>query len=189
MLELVGLAVGDDRVARVRAALVAADEVRVLGEQIDDLPLALVAPLRTDDDCRGHGRSVCQKPSATLLGRESARARVEGPRRQSHPPRYEVATRGRAVEHEPPVPCIVRVSPIAALERVARAEVGTATREARRSRETRRLARLGGGSDAAVLSGPRFASGRARGAPPIGATRDRPESRRCTAATPSPPRC
>ena len=55
VLELVGLAVGDDRVAGVGAALVAADEVAVLGEQIDDLPLALVAPLRADDDCRGHG--------------------------------------------------------------------------------------------------------------------------------------
>ena len=55
VLELVGLAVGDDRVACVGAALVAADEVGMLGEQIDDLPLALVAPLRADDDCRGHG--------------------------------------------------------------------------------------------------------------------------------------
>ena len=59
VLELVRLAVGDDRVARVGAALVAADEVGVLGEQVDDLALALVAPLRADDDCRGHDASVC----------------------------------------------------------------------------------------------------------------------------------
>jgi hypothetical protein len=52
--ELEGLAVGDDRVPRVRAALVAADDVRVLGEQVDDLALALVAPLRADDHGRGH---------------------------------------------------------------------------------------------------------------------------------------
>jgi hypothetical protein len=54
VVELVLLAARDDRVARIRAALVAADEVRVLGEQVDDLALALVAPLRPDDDGRGH---------------------------------------------------------------------------------------------------------------------------------------
>ena len=73
VLELVRLAVGDDRVARVGAALVAADEVRMLGEQIDDLALALVPPLRADDDCRGHEGSVCQK---VRLYQESRRGRV-----------------------------------------------------------------------------------------------------------------
>ena len=34
----------------------------MLGEQIDDLALALVTPLRADDDCRRHDESVCQKP-------------------------------------------------------------------------------------------------------------------------------
>src|SRR4030095_122253 len=48
VLELVRLAVGDDRVARVGPALVAADEVGMLGKQIDDLALALVTPLRAD---------------------------------------------------------------------------------------------------------------------------------------------
>ena len=38
----------------VGAALVAADEVGLLREQVDDLALALVAPLRPDDDGRGH---------------------------------------------------------------------------------------------------------------------------------------
>ena len=57
--ELVGLAVGDDRVPRVGAALVADDDVRVLGEQVDDLALPLVAPLRPDDDGGGHGDEVC----------------------------------------------------------------------------------------------------------------------------------
>ena len=52
--DLVRLAVDDDRVPGVRAALVAADEVGVLGEQVDDLALALVAPLRADDHGRGH---------------------------------------------------------------------------------------------------------------------------------------
>ena len=56
--ELVGLAVGDDRVPGVRPAVVAADEIRVLGEQVDDLALALVAPLGADDHGRGHGRGV-----------------------------------------------------------------------------------------------------------------------------------
>ena len=55
VVELERLAVADDRVARVRAALVAADEVGALGEQVDDLALALVAPLRADDHGGGHG--------------------------------------------------------------------------------------------------------------------------------------
>ena len=55
----------DDRVPGVRAALVAADEVGVLGEQVDDLALALVAPLRADDDGRRHARSVpIRRPGA-----------------------------------------------------------------------------------------------------------------------------
>src|SRR5437660_12147324 len=40
--DLEGVSVDDDRVARVRPALVAADEVRILGEQVDDLALAFV---------------------------------------------------------------------------------------------------------------------------------------------------
>ena len=39
VLELVRLAVGDDRMARVGAAVVAADEVGVLRQQVDDFPL------------------------------------------------------------------------------------------------------------------------------------------------------
>ncbi len=38
----------------VWAALVAADEVRVEGQQVDDLALAFVSPLRTDDHSCGH---------------------------------------------------------------------------------------------------------------------------------------
>src|SRR5581483_2986860 len=60
--ELEGLPLDLDRVAGVRPALVAADEVRLLGEQVDDLALALVTPLRPDDDGRGHARSL---PAAT----------------------------------------------------------------------------------------------------------------------------
>jgi hypothetical protein len=54
VVELEFLAVGDDRVPRVRPALVAADEVGVLGEQVDDLALAFVAPLRPDNHGRRH---------------------------------------------------------------------------------------------------------------------------------------
>jgi hypothetical protein len=36
----------------------------VLGEQIDDLALALVPPLRADNDCRWHEESVCQMGSS-----------------------------------------------------------------------------------------------------------------------------
>ena len=54
LADLEGLAVDDDRVAGVRAALVAADEIGVLREQVDDLALPLVSPLRADDDCCRH---------------------------------------------------------------------------------------------------------------------------------------
>ena len=39
-----------DGVARVVAALIARHHVEALGEQVNDLALALVAPLRADDD-------------------------------------------------------------------------------------------------------------------------------------------
>ena len=55
---LVRLPGDDDGVPGIRAALVTADEVGVLGEQVDDLPLPLVAPLRPDDHGRGHMPSV-----------------------------------------------------------------------------------------------------------------------------------
>ena len=58
-----------DRVAGVRAALVAADEVRALREQIDDLALALVSPLRSDDDGRRHGGSLPALSRAVTLSR------------------------------------------------------------------------------------------------------------------------
>ena len=66
--ELVRLAVGDDRVARVRAALVTADEVGVLGEQVDDLALALVTPLRADDHGRRHASTQRCDASRSLSG-------------------------------------------------------------------------------------------------------------------------
>jgi hypothetical protein len=59
--DLEGLAVDDDRVARVRAALVATHEIRVLRQQIDDLPLPLVTPLCADDDCCGHGTESARR--------------------------------------------------------------------------------------------------------------------------------
>ena len=49
LADLERLAADDDRVPGVRAALVAADDIGFLGEQVDDLALALVAPLRPDD--------------------------------------------------------------------------------------------------------------------------------------------
>src|SRR5262249_42883550 len=52
--QLVRLAVDDDRVPGVRPALVATDNVRMLREEVDDLPFALVAPLRANDHGRGH---------------------------------------------------------------------------------------------------------------------------------------
>ena len=56
LADLVRLAADHDRVPCVRAALIAAHEIRVLREQVDDLALAFVSPLRADDDCRWHLR-------------------------------------------------------------------------------------------------------------------------------------
>jgi len=47
-----------NRVAGVWATLVAAHEIRPLRQQVDDLALALVSPLRADDDGRGHAPSL-----------------------------------------------------------------------------------------------------------------------------------
>ncbi len=56
--DLVGLVADHDGVACVRAALVAAHDVGVLGEQVDDLALAFVAPLRAHDHGSGHVTEV-----------------------------------------------------------------------------------------------------------------------------------
>ena len=47
------LPLADDGVAGVGAAVVADDEVVLVGEQIDDLALGLVAPLQADDTGAG----------------------------------------------------------------------------------------------------------------------------------------
>ncbi len=53
-VELPRLARVHDGVPGVVAALEADDDVGVLGEEIDDLPLAFVAPLSADDDGAWH---------------------------------------------------------------------------------------------------------------------------------------
>ena len=74
--DLVRLVADHDRVAGVRPALVAADDVGVLGEQVDDLALAFVPPLRADDDGGRHGRQY----AAGSRGRLGAGCeRHEGP--------------------------------------------------------------------------------------------------------------
>ena len=77
VVELEGLPARDDGVARVRAALIAADEFGALGEQVDDLALALVAPLRADDHGGGHGWSLELLQAG---GRRSARRRDQSER-------------------------------------------------------------------------------------------------------------
>ena len=52
--ELEGDAVDDQRVAGIVAALEAHDDVGLFGQPVDDLALALVAPLRPDDHHIGH---------------------------------------------------------------------------------------------------------------------------------------
>src|SRR5574341_255880 len=58
------LAVDHEGVAGVVAALVAHDDVRVLGEDVYDLPLSLVSPLRSDNNHGRHSRSKSSFASA-----------------------------------------------------------------------------------------------------------------------------
>ena len=48
-MQLEGMAVGHDRVAGVRAALVARHDIRLRGQIIDDFAFSLVTPLGADD--------------------------------------------------------------------------------------------------------------------------------------------
>ncbi len=57
-LQREGLTADDDRVARVVPALVADDDLHLLGNEVGELALALVAPLRTDHDGCGHRAMV-----------------------------------------------------------------------------------------------------------------------------------
>ena len=59
-VELELLAVADDRVAGVVAALKAHDDVGLLREQVRELALALVAPLGADDDDSRHRRMIME---------------------------------------------------------------------------------------------------------------------------------
>src|SRR5262249_28878290 len=76
---LVRLAVGHDRMARVRPAVVAADEISMLGKQVDDLALSLVSPLRANDDGGRH-----QASSSAQWDETDARAKPAHPF-QRHP--------------------------------------------------------------------------------------------------------
>ena len=60
--QLVGLVADDQRVAGIVAALEAHDHVGAAGEPVDDLALALVAPLRADDGDVAQSESPCEKP-------------------------------------------------------------------------------------------------------------------------------
>ena len=64
--QLVGLAVDDERMAGIVAALEAHDDIGLLRQPVDDLALPLVAPLGADDDNIGHFARI---PSATIFVR------------------------------------------------------------------------------------------------------------------------
>jgi hypothetical protein len=82
-VELELLAVADDRVAGVVAALEADDDVRPLGEQVGDLPLALVAPLGADYDEPWHRVGIVTSPAARRPCRSAGLRRRRRPRRTS----------------------------------------------------------------------------------------------------------
>ena len=56
----------NDGVARVVAALAADDDVRLGGENVDDLPFALIAPLRANQNCVRHEKSKDNKLSRRI---------------------------------------------------------------------------------------------------------------------------
>jgi hypothetical protein len=74
----------------------------VLGEQIDDLPLALVAPLRADDDCRGHGESVCHKRLSLPVagGAPAGQGPAPLPRQETERPATTAHDSGAAADNE-----------------------------------------------------------------------------------------
>src|SRR5581483_599210 len=72
------LPVHDQRVPGVVAAVEADDDVGVRGEEIDDLPLPLVAPLRADDDRRRHPSQRRSCSAATICGSWRSAASVSG---------------------------------------------------------------------------------------------------------------
>ena len=74
-------AAGDDCVARVVATLRADDDVRFFGEEVDDLALAFVAPLGTDENCVRHfwesfGWKENNVPTQPASGPQSGRWRI-----------------------------------------------------------------------------------------------------------------
>ena len=89
-VELPRLALADDRVAGVVAALEADHQVGLLGEQVGDLALALVAPLGADDHDAGH--------AAVSLGAVGRSATVAAPSQKasSRRRRRPARDRGRA---------------------------------------------------------------------------------------------
>ena len=66
--QLVDLAVDDQRVPGIVAALEADHHIRALGQPVDDLALALVAPLRADDHHIGHSRFPRLRPARSKAG-------------------------------------------------------------------------------------------------------------------------
>src|SRR6185369_9245339 len=74
--ELISDAVNDEGVAGVMPALEAHDDVGLLGEPVDDLALALVAPLRPDDHHVGHYALSSRASLRTLAPDESGQVHL-----------------------------------------------------------------------------------------------------------------
>ena len=65
--------------SRVGTALVTAHDVRVLGEEVDDLAFPFVPPLRADDDCCGHLFYVQRRRVGSAQWETHARAKPACP--------------------------------------------------------------------------------------------------------------
>ena len=89
-LESEGLTVDDDGVTRVVAALIADDQMHLLGDEIGELALALVAPLGADDDRRGHGASFKGRRNWASLSATVPLVRHHARRPTNHNPHWSI---------------------------------------------------------------------------------------------------
>ena len=84
--ELVGHPLVNDRVPRVGPSLVPHDDVVLVAEQVDNLPLRLITPLETHDARRAHGIPLRSNPDddrARSLGIVKLQVNAGNLRRQS----------------------------------------------------------------------------------------------------------
>ncbi len=104
-LEGEGLPVHHDGVAGVVAALIADDQLHLLGQEVGELALALITPLGPDDDsCRHASLLRCEKRITHQCSPQAGRGRPGQPERPSRPGSPPLLTRPRSARAGAPGP-------------------------------------------------------------------------------------